>query len=176
MENLICCKGEPFSLKERQERSHIRQRGQTLIEFVIALPVLLLMIYGIIEFGRMLYTYSALVTASSEAARWGSSTGPGASSPNRYLDKTGMLAAAQKAAPVITVNWSTKDNYPLYDLGPGTSPTSAPSSPVAADDQPRVIVELTTTFNPLVKWIGIPSITLYSKSVRPILVNISISN
>jgi len=47
-------------------------RGQGLIEFALIMPVLLLMIMGIIDFGRMFYIYSAASNAVREAVRVGS--------------------------------------------------------------------------------------------------------
>jgi hypothetical protein len=44
-----------------------RQRGQTLVEFALILPVLMLVILGVIEFGRIFYGFSTL----QNAARYG---------------------------------------------------------------------------------------------------------
>jgi len=52
-------------------RSIRSARGQSLVEFTILLPVLLIMISGLIEFGFMLNYYLDLIDAAREAARWG---------------------------------------------------------------------------------------------------------
>lgn len=46
------------------------QRGVAMVEFAIALPVLLLMLLAIGEFGRMLYQYNSLLQASRDASRY----------------------------------------------------------------------------------------------------------
>jgi Flp pilus assembly protein TadG len=46
-----------------------------MVEFALALPLLLLLIFGILEVGRMVFTYSSVVNASREAVRYGSATG-----------------------------------------------------------------------------------------------------
>jgi hypothetical protein len=51
-------------------RSHIRRRpGQSLVEFTVLLPILLIMISGLIEFGFMLNFYLDLIDAARETAR-----------------------------------------------------------------------------------------------------------
>jgi Flp pilus assembly protein TadG len=51
-------------------------RGQSLVEFTILLPILLIMISGLIEFGFMLNYYLDLIDAAREAARWGAGGDP----------------------------------------------------------------------------------------------------
>lgn len=52
-----------------------RQRGNTLTEFALILPFLLAGIFGVIEFGRALYTYHFVSYAAREASRWASVRG-----------------------------------------------------------------------------------------------------
>jgi Flp pilus assembly protein TadG len=47
------------------------QTGQALIEFAIILPLLLLIIFGIIEFSILLYDKAVITNASREGARYG---------------------------------------------------------------------------------------------------------
>jgi len=58
-----------------QLRKH-RRRGQSLVEFAILLPVLLVMMSGVIEFGLLLNYYLDLIDAAREAARWASDADP----------------------------------------------------------------------------------------------------
>jgi Flp pilus assembly protein TadG len=51
-----------------KERLH-NDRGASAIEFAIILPVLLLILFGIIEFGIILYDKAIITNASREAAR-----------------------------------------------------------------------------------------------------------
>jgi hypothetical protein len=53
-----------------------RTRGQSLVEFTILLPVLLIMISGLIELGFLLNYYLDVIDAAREAARWGASDDP----------------------------------------------------------------------------------------------------
>ncbi|HAA89854.1 MAG TPA: pilus assembly protein TadE [Peptococcaceae bacterium] len=47
------------------------QRGQALAEFALILPLLLLLVFGIIEFGRIFYSYLMVTQAAREGARLG---------------------------------------------------------------------------------------------------------
>ena len=49
--------------------------GQGMVEFALVLPLLLLLVYGVIEAGRLLFIYSAVFTSSREGARYGSASG-----------------------------------------------------------------------------------------------------
>src|ERR1041385_5716136 len=71
--------------------------AQAMVEFAIVLPLLLLLLYGLLEAGRLLFIYSTIVTASRQAVRYGSATGQGISSTvPRYDDCNGIRLAAQK--------------------------------------------------------------------------------
>src|SRR5512137_2775442 len=72
--------------------------AQAMVEFALVLPILLLVIYGLLEVGRLLFIYNSVVSAARQAARYGSTTGVGASGVFRYRDCAGMRAAAQKVA------------------------------------------------------------------------------
>lgn len=47
----------------------VRQRGATLVEFGLALPVFLLFVLGLIEYGRLMFVTNALQEVSRRAAR-----------------------------------------------------------------------------------------------------------
>ena len=48
-----------------------RQGGQTLAEFAIILPVLLLILFAIVDLGRAVYAYSVVANCAREGARFG---------------------------------------------------------------------------------------------------------
>ena len=58
----------------RFRRGRAKSIGQSLVEFTVLLPVLLIMISGLIEFGIMLNYYLDLIDAAREAARYASDT------------------------------------------------------------------------------------------------------
>jgi hypothetical protein len=50
-------------------RRHERQRSQALIEFALVSPVLLLLLFGVIDIGRAIFYYDTLSHAAREGAR-----------------------------------------------------------------------------------------------------------
>ena len=61
------------NVRETQNGHRMRwsQRGATAIEFALILPVLATLLFGMIDFGRLLYTKEVLNNAVREAARTG---------------------------------------------------------------------------------------------------------
>ena len=53
-----------------QQKSRSRNQAQALVEFVLALPVLLILLFGIIELGRLLQTWLAIQNAARFGARY----------------------------------------------------------------------------------------------------------
>ena len=47
------------------------QRGQSLVEFALVLPILLILVFGIIDFSMGLRAYVTLTNATREGARFG---------------------------------------------------------------------------------------------------------
>jgi Flp pilus assembly protein TadG len=52
------------------KRFHERQEGTTMAEFAIIAALFFMIIFGIIEFGRLLYTHNALTDAARRGARY----------------------------------------------------------------------------------------------------------
>ena len=64
-----------------------RERGQELVEFALILPLLLLLMVGIFEFGYVVFAYNTLSNAVREGARFGSV---------QPADETGILDRAAR--------------------------------------------------------------------------------
>lgn len=52
------------------KKAKLRERGATLVESAVVLGVLLTLLFGIIDFGRALYTYSFVAQVARQGARW----------------------------------------------------------------------------------------------------------
>ncbi|HOY44914.1 MAG TPA: TadE/TadG family type IV pilus assembly protein [bacterium] len=53
-----------------------RQEGQSLVEFALVIPIFLLLLFGIIEFGRIWETMNTMTGAAREGARVAAVTAP----------------------------------------------------------------------------------------------------
>jgi Flp pilus assembly protein TadG len=61
-----------LSLIQRRMDNIKEKKGQALVEIALALPILLLLLCGIVDFGRILYSGIAINMAAQEAARYAS--------------------------------------------------------------------------------------------------------
>ena len=65
-----------FNSRNQKKSGSMRPlRGQAMVEFAIALPVLLMLLIGIMEVGRMLFMYASVVNSSRDAVRYASAYG-----------------------------------------------------------------------------------------------------
>lgn len=78
-----------------------RQRGVAVIELAIILPLLLLIVTGLIEYGRLTWNYNALAKATRDAARYLSTEPTDAATANS------MVLDAAASAGVNTGNLTT---------------------------------------------------------------------
>ncbi|HET8785696.1 MAG TPA: TadE/TadG family type IV pilus assembly protein [Candidatus Limnocylindrales bacterium] len=53
----------------RVARRYRRSRGQSLVEFALVLPIFILLLFGLIDGGRLVYQHSVLSQAAREGAR-----------------------------------------------------------------------------------------------------------
>ena len=61
--------GSPARLRRRPARRLLGERGAAAVEFALVVPVLLLLLFGIIEFSKALNTQATLSAAAREGAR-----------------------------------------------------------------------------------------------------------
>jgi hypothetical protein len=126
------------------------QRGQGLVEFALVLPLLLLLVWGVIEFGRILYIYTEVSNAAREAVRYGVARGrddPFFEGPN-YLNCDGIKRAARSTA--VLTGLPDGDFEIGYDHGGGAvfGTCEIPPSNVSLGD--RLVITITHDIQPLV--------------------------
>lgn len=171
-----------------------KSKAQAMVEFAIVLPILLLLLYGLLEAGRLLFIYSTIVTASRQAVRYGSATGEGNSGVPRYQDCAGIRAAAQRVD--FLRSFEDDDIIIKYDTGPGSPAstnfcggepvTSLPATDTSfnpATNSYRLLVRIEGDYLPIVPKIvpflsrsngDSPKDPIKSESARTVLVSVAI--
>jgi Flp pilus assembly protein TadG len=86
----------------------IYDNGATAVEFAIILPLLLVLIFGLIDFGRMGFVQISVTAASREGARYSSLFSSGVSSTSDLISliqnsAPGAASVAQLDSGVLTV-------------------------------------------------------------------------
>jgi len=83
-------------------RRHGADRGAVAVEFALLLPVLVLVIFGIIDFGRMMNARLVLSQAAYEGARAAAITGS-ATQANAAVNRLAGGLGGTLDTPVVTV-------------------------------------------------------------------------
>lgn len=99
-------------------------RGQSLVEFALVLPVFLLLLIGVVEFGRAWMTRNILTGASREAVRIAAVQGNSASAlsrANSILSSAGISGASvnisDDGAPYGTCSVTVSYSFPVSVAG-----------------------------------------------------------
>jgi len=168
--------GAPACLPGRGPRPLAKavERAQAMVEFMLILPVLLLILLGFIELGRMLFALTEATSASREASRYGASVGLSEGGAVRYLDCAGMLDAAKR---VVVLSDLPDSNVQItWDRGSidqTIASCDAPPSPADIKLGDRVVVSVTLQYRPLVPLVALPSFPIVSRTARTIMIDIA---
>lgn len=135
-------------------RGHNRpaRRGATATEFALLMPVLMLLLFGCIDFGRFAYTHIAVTNAARARA------GFGAVNPSTTV-KLGTWQAQTQQAVVNEMNQIANFNGSQLT---GTVTKVTTGEPA---NSWRAQVDVSYPFTTLVSWPGIPSTVTLRRTV-----------
>ena len=108
-------------MKWRQAANDWRERGSVAVEFALLLPILLLLVFGIIDFGRAISYQITLTQAAREGAR---------------------VASLGYSTSAVT----TRAQSAAYPLSPVPTVTVTSACPTGAGTGVDAVVKLTYTF------------------------------
>ena len=133
-----------------------RSRGQSLVEFAISVPVFVLLLFGMLEFGFAFSHNLTLEYATREGARTGAALGPGtANIPCANVDEQ-IIAAAQRVltSPGSPVDISRISSITIYKasasgapVGGGTTNTWIPGAGPTVDGVPLLFKSNTVNWD-----------------------------
>ncbi len=112
-----------------------REKGASAVEFALVLPLLMLVLFGIIEFGFILYDKAVITNASREGARKGIAY---------RFNSTGTGPGAVPTTEVISTVTSYAGTY-LISLG-GTTPALPPPAVSGDCSVPGSALTVTVTY------------------------------
>jgi uncharacterized protein (UPF0333 family) len=157
-----------------------KEIAQTMVEFALVFPVVLLITYGIIEFGRMMFIYSVVTSAAREGARYGAAAGNVNSTTKYYMDCAGIRTAIRRTAVLTSITDS--EIIVWKDGGPPTPAVKSNRCPpgvnrFATDDAKlgdRIGVHLAVPYSPIIRFLGFGGFTITSENARTILTDLHI--
>lgn len=148
-------------------RGRRRSRGQTLVEFALVFPVFILLLFGIIDVGRLVYLNSTLSQAAREGARAGSveasyrgSSATGCNTAGGPVcpanDSTLLTHITSAANRMMSPFGSVANTYMNCVAATGTPPTGAWTGATCASTTSggQISVRVTASFTPLTPVIG----------------------
>jgi hypothetical protein len=116
----------------------------------IVLPLLVLLLFGTVEFGRFIVVHHSATTAGREATRFGIATGLTANGVPHYVDCDEIRSAAKSLA--FGASLTDGQITVGFDHGPGTAihtncPVGSTIDPAAVVTGDRIVVTVATTFH-----------------------------
>jgi Flp pilus assembly protein TadG len=171
--------------KTGKSRFFRTEHAQTMVEFALVFPIILLITYGIIEFGRMMFIYAAVTNSAREGARYGTASGlvdidnDGEGDIQQYAYCAGIRNAVRRMALLIAIPDSAITIS--YQLGSAsgftTSCASVQSNPALVKLGDRILVQVSVQFQPMLgNFLGVGSFTINSSNARTILKEIKLEN
>ncbi|AOE84480.1 TadE/TadG family type IV pilus assembly protein [Pseudomonas sp. TCU-HL1] len=127
------------------------QRGVAMVEFTIALPLLLLLLLAIGEFGRLLFQYNSLLQANRDAVRY-----VAGKAWNRTLGQVDLSAGLQAETKNLAVYGVPVAQTGAQPVVPGLTTANVQVSAVAGTTD-HVQVSISYSFQPLIGS-GIPAL------------------
>ena len=133
------------------------EQGAAAVEFVMILPLLLALLFGVFEFGRLVTWQATVRSAAREAARYGSAVGIVSGGVPRYANCNGIRKAGRDVARMPTL--ADADISVAYDQGPGTAstltcPEGQTLDPELISGGARVVVTVSKTFEAATPLVG----------------------
>lgn len=158
-----------------------KENAQTLVEFALVFPIILLITYGLIEFGRMIFIYSAATGAAREGARFGATA-------LNYQNCDDIRIATDRLTFLISDDDISINIW--YDAGPNSKePSVVPpiNPPAIAECSPgytgpdeltlgdRIVVYVVVSYRPLIgSFLGVTDFDIPSTNYRTLLLNVPI--
>ena len=163
-------------MKNISKRFFIRLRAQAIVEFALVLPILLLVVFGLLEVGRAIFIYSSATNASRDAVRYATAFGVNANDNLQFQDCAEIRDVARRTGFLLPLE--DDDIVIEYDTGPDpdTGVVAAPFDVCDAVDGvdeavvlacgDRVVVTISVDFNPIVPIVPLDARTIVSSSAR----------
>jgi len=138
------------------------QSGQALVELAVTMPILLLILVGAIEMGRVAYTSIEVSNAALAGVQYGAQTAATAG------DTTGIQTAAQNDAQNVTLGTTTVSSSCICSDGSASTCVSTDCS--GSHIETILKVQTQAAFNPGFHLPGLAtSYTLHGQAIQKVL-------
>jgi hypothetical protein len=152
------------------------EKAQGIVEFALVLPLLLLVMFGLIELGRLLLIYSAVSSGSREAARYGAAAGNIGGGIPHFKDCAGIRGSAHRFGNLVEI---LDGNISIsYDHGPNTALISDSCEALDPTDvalSDRILVQVVAYYQPILPLVKLPAFPISTNTSRTIIKDVHVS-
>lgn len=159
-------------------------RAQAMVEFMLVMPILVMLLYGIIEFSRLVFIFASVSNASRQAARYGSGAGEVNDGTTFYQDCEGIREVANRSAILaefedINITYDRGltpegEQIPLAGIDHNPDADTCPINDNLIRNGDRIIVQVTANYEPILSIIPIDPISVVSANARTFLISVPI--
>ncbi|MCB0102148.1 MAG: pilus assembly protein [Anaerolineales bacterium] len=160
------------------------KRAQAMVEFMLALPVLIALIYGVLEVSRLVFIFASAANASRQAARYGAGSGQPEGDFAYYQDCEGIRDAANRSAILaefesINITYDrgvtpSGEQIPIPNVDPNPDADTCPIGDDIISNGDRIIVQVTVAYEPILSIINIEPLEVVSANARTFLIAVPI--
>lgn len=144
---------------------HFGEKGSVLVESAFTIAMLFVMLFGILDFGRALYTYHSLSNAARDATRWASVNGATCGSDGSCTQPASVGTVTSYVQGIVGPGIDgSKVNVQACGVNGASKCSASPAACTLNQPGCDVQVELSYNFNFLVPVVRGGSITLSSSS------------
>ena len=136
------------------------QKGTSLVETAILIPVLLLLCCGAMDFARVIYAGIEVANASRAGVQYGALT------PGNSGDTAGMAQAATNDAADLGASNVTANASNFCECVGGTGTVACSTTSCGTTPSGYVSVTTNYTFNTLVHWPGLPQSIVLTRTAK----------
>ena len=160
-----------------------KNQAQAMVEFMLVLPLLVVLLYGIIEVSRLVFIFASVANASRQAARYGAVAGE-MENGYYYQDCDGIRDVANRSAIIVDFDeinitydrgiTSDGTQIQISDINPSPDVNTCPIEENIIRNGDRIIVQVSASYEPIISILPIDPFTVVSASARTFLISVPI--
>lgn len=154
-----------------------------MVEFMLVLPLLVVILYGIIELSRLIFIFASVANASRQAARYGAGSGE-FDGITYYQDCDGIREVANQSAILVEfddVNITYDrgltpegEQLPILDVDPDPNADTCPIGDNIIRNGDRIIVQVSASYVPILPLLPFEPLEVVSANARTFLISVPI--
>lgn len=159
-------------------------QAQAMVEFMLVMPILMILLYGIIEFSRLIFIFASVSNASRQAARYGAGAGEVNDGIKFYQDCEGIREVANESALLVEFEdinitydrglTEEGEQIPIVNVDPNPNADTCPIEDNLIQNGDRIIVQVTAQYEPIIQILPLEPLKIVSANARTFLISIPI--